>query len=295
MDLERHLAVLWKHRGIVLGGIVLGLIAALLAAYQPTSSGFERRGTEEWSSDSTLLVTQKGFPWGRVTLPAAPIPGTAVTPEARELEEALREQGGDIPYADPTRFSALALVYSVMSYSDRVRANAPGQPVPGSITAVPVDPTGQGGQELPILQITATSTSAGAAVELNRQTIAGLRRTLLQGQRRNSIPEDDRVQVEVLRGPTAATLIAGRSWVSSILALLLCLGGAIALAHLREGISFGRRRKAEFEGLAAEEFNVEPDLSLWNGTSSPWDRARADETGRLTSEFQKARGRTGDG
>jgi hypothetical protein len=295
MDLERHLTVLWAHRRIILGGVVLGLITAFLAAYQPTTGGFERRGSEEWSSNSLILVTQKGFPWGRVTLPAVPLPGTATSPEAAaELEEAIREEGDRIPYADPTRFSALALVYSVMSYSDRVRENLPGRPAPGQVTALPFDPTGQGQQLLPILQITTKSNSPSAARKLNQQTVAGLRLTVLEEQRRSSIPKNERVQLQVLSEPAGAALVAGRSWVSSILALLLCIGGAIALAHLREGISFGRGRKAEFEGLAAEEFNVEPDLSLWNGTSSPWDRARPDETRRLP-QFQKAPRRPGDG
>jgi hypothetical protein len=296
MDLERHLTVLLAHRRIILGGVVLGLITAFLAAYQPTTSGFERRGSEEWSSNSLILVTQKGFPWGRVTLPVAPLPGEATSPEtATVLEEAIREESDRVPYADPTRFSALALLYSVMSYSDRVRENLPGRPVPGQVTALPFDPTGQGDDLLPILQITTNSDSASAARELNRQTVAGLRRTILDEQRSSSIPENERVQLQVLSEPAGATLVAGRSWVSSILALMLCIGGAIALAHLREGMSIGRGRKAEFEGLAAEEFNVEPDLSLWNGTSSPWDGARADETRPLTPQFQKARNRPGDG
>src|SRR5919106_5246641 len=236
MDLDRHLAVLWKRRAIVIGGVLLGLVVAFLAAYQPGSDGLERRGGEEWSSSSMVLVTQEGFPWGRVTLPGETVPGEV--PDALTDPETTPD-GKDLKFADPTRFSGLALVYSVMSYSDQVRATLPGRPSADQITAAPFDPTGRGDQLLPIVQVTTIAGSAEAAHRLNQQTVAGLRQTIVRAQRINQIPQKDRVRLQLLKAADPPVLLAGRSWTSSILGFLLCIGAAIALAHLLEGLSMG--------------------------------------------------------
>ena len=61
MNLERHLRVLWNHKLVVAGGLILGFVLAFLAAYNVSSGGLERRGGEVWSSTSQIMVTQQGF------------------------------------------------------------------------------------------------------------------------------------------------------------------------------------------------------------------------------------------
>jgi len=244
MDLERHLAVLWRRRAILIGGLVLAVVTAFLAAYQPGPGGLERRGTEVWSSSSMIMVTQKGFPWGRVTLPGQQAtPGAALEPGT----DVPVDPSEGIPFADPGRFSALALVYSVMSYSDRVRAMLPGRPSADQIAATPFDPTGRGDQMLPIIQVTTKATSARGAFKLNGQTVAALGRVILRKQRVNDIPRRDRVQLDVLKRPDPPVLVQGRSWTSSILAFFLCVGAALILAHLLEGLAMasGRRGRGD--------------------------------------------------
>lgn len=241
MDLQRHLTVLWRHRRVVAGGLVLGLVTAFLAAYQPGWDGgpaLDRRGQEQWSSSSRLFVTQEGFPWGRVTLPVAPVPGQPAPSQPA---------GGEgVDYGDPTRFSSLAMLYSVLSNSDRVREALPGNPAPSQIQAFPYDPTGRGDQLLPIIQVTTMGASAQEAVALNRGTVAGLRELLVDEQERNRIPADERVRVEVLNEPEAPVLLAGRSVASSLLAFVLCAVAAVALAHLLEGLApAGPRRRTD--------------------------------------------------
>jgi hypothetical protein len=291
MDLDRHIAVLWKRRRIVIGGLILALVTALLAAYQPSSNGLVRRGTEQWSSSSLVLVTQKGFPWGRVTLPGSPtsdVPGATI-PDATTADPS---NLGHIKFADPTRFSSLAMVYSVMSYSDRVRAGLPGNPAPQQITAVPFDPTGRGDSQMPIIQITTTAASAADADKLNRETVDGLRRVIVREQTSNQIPEKDRVQLQTLKQPAPPLLLAGRSWTSSMLAFLLCIGAAIALAHIREGLAMSRERKAEPALLGADGASDGLDLGL---KPDPWGggrvRSRRDADGAHASTLSEYRNR----
>lgn len=262
MDLDRHFKVLWRHRAIVIGGFVLALVTAFLAAYNPTGGGFERRGSELWTSSSMVFVTQQGFPWGRVTLPSPQ--DLAADPDAGEIAE---DRFGDIPFSDPARLTQLALLYSVMSSSDEVRQMLPGPPAPDQIEALPYDPTGRGDQFLPIIQMNTRAGSAEAAHELNRQAVAALKRVLLQEQRSNGIRETDRVQLEVLKGPSAPVLEAGPSWTPSMLAFVLCIGAAIALAHLLEGLGLAvtRDRSARIGPLGVDVADLQPDSILGHG------------------------------
>lgn len=220
MNLERHLAVIWRHKVIVVTGVLLGGVLAFLAAFSVSGGTIERRGVETWSSESSLLVTQRGFPWGRVTLPGqAEVAGT-------------KQQFGD-----PGRFSTLAMLYSVISYSDEVRESLPERPDRDQIQAVPLDATGNGAVYLPIVRLTTTADTPAGARSLNRNTVVGLRTLLTTQQRQSSISPDERVQLNVLNAPSAPVLVSGRSMTAPLLAFLLCVLGAIAFAHIVESLS----------------------------------------------------------
>ncbi len=224
MNLERHLAVIWRHKVIVVTGILLGSVLAFLAAFSVSSGKPERRGVETWSSESSLLVTQRGFPWGRVTLP-----GEADV------------DGSKQQFGDPNRFSTLAMLYSVISYSDEVREGLPERPKRDQIQAVPLDATGNGAVYLPIVRLTTTAETAAGAQSLNEHTLAGLRNLLTTQQRRNGIAPDERIQLNVLNAPSEPILVSGRSMTAPLLAFLLCVLGAIAFAHIVESLQRIRR------------------------------------------------------
>src|SRR5215213_5112070 len=137
MDLGQHAAVLWRFRAVVAGGLALGILLAFLAAYQVSWDGgpsIRHRGTETWSSDSSLLVTQPGAPELRSTFPET-------------------VNRGEQQFAAPERFSALANFYSELALSDRVRSRLPERPKLGQIEAHPVE--GASGQPiLPVIKLT---------------------------------------------------------------------------------------------------------------------------------------------
>ncbi len=238
MNLERHLRVIWRNRLIVGAGILLGVVLAFLAAYQVGGSGVERRGSEKWSATSLILVTQEGFPWGRATLPVTTLPNQ-LAPTGQETSRDDR-----IQFADPTRFANLAVLYSVISYSDRVRARLPEKPKADQIQALPLDPTNSGNSFQPIVSLTTTADSAAGALSLNQHTYEGLRDLLISEQKANNIPTDERVLLNLLNKPQAATLVQPRSWTSSILAFLLCSIAAVALAHILEAVALSRTQNA---------------------------------------------------
>jgi hypothetical protein len=239
MNLERHLRVLWRRRLLVATGFVLACILAFLTAFSVTADGPKRRGSEVWSSSSQILVTQQGFPWGRVVLPdsskvtgdqATTVPDTSV--------------GDKIRYADPTRFVNLALLYSVISHSDDVRARLRGHPKPDQIQTTLLDPTNSGNSYLPIIQLTTKASTAAEALSLNRQTFDGLKSLLTAEQDSNGITGPNRVLLSVLNHPSAPAIVEGRSLTSAMLAFIMAIIATIAFAHIAEAISMARGRRA---------------------------------------------------
>jgi len=235
MNLGRHFGVLWRFKLVMAVGIGLGLVLAVLAAFHVPD--MKRRGAEQWQSQSDILVTQQGFPWGRVTLPEQ-----GITPAAAE---ALKESGqpvpnqsnkNQLPFADPGRFSQLALLYSTLAYSDQVRTSLPQNPKREQISATALDATGNGTNFLPVIRLTTTATSADAAVELNSAAFSAFQDLLKREQSGSKIPNNERVVLTVINRPDHPLLLSGRSKTPSALAFLLCIIGAIAVAHLLESL-----------------------------------------------------------
>jgi hypothetical protein len=179
MNLARHISVLWRFRAIVGLGLILGIAMAFLAAYKVPS--MERRGVEKWSAESSIFVTQEGFPWGRVTLGDATAPGM---PSASTDGN----DGSKTPFADPARFANLALVYSNLVQSDEVRGVLPGHPTRDQIEPRVLDATGGGVSFLPIIKLTVFEGSANGAVNLNRKAIAALRDYIERNQQHTNPP-----------------------------------------------------------------------------------------------------------
>jgi len=250
MNLERHLEVLWRHRLLVVTGLVLAVVVAFLATFKVSSSGLERRGSEVWSSTSQILVTQKGFPWGRVTLPSG-----ATTGAGSDQSGAAADGGGSkgqLQFADPGRFVNLALLYSVISDSDQVRARLTERPGPTDIQTSLLDPTNSGQANLPIVTLTTRAATPGGARTLNAHTFESLRDLLATEQKANRIYGANRVLLSLVNSPSQAVLVKGRSPSTAVLAFLLCVIATLALAHVVEAL--GQRRR----GSAAAEPTDQP-------------------------------------
>jgi hypothetical protein len=252
MNLNQHARVLWKHRTIVAAGLAMGLVLAVLAAFHVPS--MERRGSETWRAESNILVTQPGFPEGRVTLPETAASG------GQSATGGITSGGsggsGSQRFADPTRLSGLALLYAVIAHSDQVRAKLPERPAPGQIRAVALDATGNGTTFLPIIQLTTTAGSAAAAERLNVHAFDAFKGLLESEQEANDIEPSERIRLDVLNHPGEAALVQGRSLTASFVAFLLCMLATVALVHLLEGLSLRLHgvslRPAEEDGAGAE-------------------------------------------
>jgi hypothetical protein len=245
MDLQLYARVLWRFKAIVLLGLVLALTLALLSTVRIGRDGATYRSPELWSSTMRLIVTQSGFPEGRLYAQEPPRPGEdpATTPR-------LSSPSG-IPVVDPARFNSLAILYAELATSDAVRQLMRRQgPVRGQIVATPLRDE-RSGTLLPLIELGAISTSPRSSILLVMRASNALSSYLERQQRANNVPEPDRVVVEPIIQPRGAQLFRPRSKTMPIVVFLVVMFAVVGLAFLLESI---RPRPREADAPA------EPDV-----------------------------------
>jgi hypothetical protein len=236
MDLQLYARVLWRFKFIVLLGLLLALALSLLSTVKITSDGIKYRDQELWSSTMRLLVTQSGFPEGRLYAQEPPKPGEdpATTPP-------IASQSG-IPVVDPGRFNNLAILYAELATSDPVRLLMRRDgPVRGQIVATSLRDD-RSGTLLPMIDLAAISTSPRAAIMLALRGADALNTFIARQQRANDVPAADRVVVQTIVQPRGARLFQPRSKTMPIVVFLVVMFAIVGLAFLLESI---RPRPAE--------------------------------------------------
>ncbi len=140
MDLAQHAAVLWRFRAILAGGLVLGIVLAVLAAYQlPVLLAARVRDLDQRVLAADHPVRRPRVPDARRRRPPAAWPRAA-------------PDGADLEFADPNRLSALASLYAQLATGDRVRSQLPEKPKPAQIDAIALE--GNASTQLPVIKLT---------------------------------------------------------------------------------------------------------------------------------------------
>jgi hypothetical protein len=278
VELERHLGVFWRHRRLLGIAAFLGLVLAFVAAFKVPE--MKRRGETVYSSTSTIMVTQAGFPWGRVVLPgSADVPGATDAPTTGDSSS---KSDNQIDFADPGRFSNLATVYSILAHSDEIRLRLKQKVTPEQITAAPLDVNGRGDQFLPMIDITTTDKTAAAAFDLNSATIKALNNYLVEQMDSNDVPRRQRVELTTINKPTPPILVEGPSFAPPMLAFLLAIIAGISVCYILENFKLGRvigqirsdtaddefQRQAEQRGRLLVSMSGS-DAVEWRGPNEP--------------------------
>jgi hypothetical protein len=224
MDLGVYLRVLWRFRALVAAGILVSAGLAFLSHVRVDLDGgvpqVSYRTPLVWASTSTVLITERGFPWGASSLQ-----------DFEALQRGAQPKGPQ--YTDPGRFTQLALLYARLAKSDGVRAivDRKGRPKGASYSVSPVI---QDGITLPMLSISAWSTSPKDARELARVATEAFRSYIATEQNASAIPPERRVKLEVVRSANVARVISGRSIVRPMFVLIIALAATFALAFALE-------------------------------------------------------------
>lgn len=240
MHLARHASVLWRYRTVTAAGIGLAIVFAVLASYQVRSTGLTPRSSASWSATSSILVTQPGFPEGRVTLPQQEI-GAGVTTDGKDAvpeESAPKDQ---LEFADPARLAALGDLYAKFLTSDEVLSRVPERPSASQVMASPF--ASSSGVLLPVLELKTLGPTGEMARRINVNTYKALRDYLAERQSANAISTARRVDLKLLVTPKIA-LESGVKPTASVLAFFLVLLGTLAFTHLLEALRTRRQRTA---------------------------------------------------
>lgn len=235
MDVALYLRVLWRFRYIVLFGTVVAVALAFLAVFKVNPSGpsLSYRQHKLYQADTTLLVTQVGFPWGRTVLPSDP---TTTTPSS---------QNG-IQYADPSRFASLAVFYAHVANGDAVQALVKNDPSlrgdfrPTDVsqllaTASTPDPSTSNGV-LPFVDIEGLATSPREAVRISTTGAGILRGYIAKQQAAAAIPTNQRVVLSVFKHPDKVVVAVGRKKTLPILIFLTVMMATIGTVLLLENL-----------------------------------------------------------
>lgn len=223
MDFQLYARVLWRFKLFVVLGLMLAIALATLSLVRVSPERLTYRQSELWSSSTRLLVTQQGFPWGRL-----------LAQDPSLSEEAAKSLG--IPLADPNRLNNLTILYAELATSDPVlRLMRRAGPIRGKILVTPVV-VQDGRYTLPLIDIVAIATSPRGAMKLAIRSANAFQTYLTQQQRVNNIPDADRVVVQQVLRPRGAKIFQPRSKTMPIVVFLAVMFATVGLAFLLENL-----------------------------------------------------------
>jgi hypothetical protein len=247
MDLERYFRVVWRFKQLIVIGLLLAIALSFLSYASVKLSGagidVQPRGNETWQAQSTLLITQDGFPYGRA-VPRYTDPGPAKqTPAVQE--------------GDQTRFAALSNVYSQLANSNTVQAAVKSHvPVQGTVMAeAAVDPNGA---PLPLVTIKTTARTAAEASTLARGATLTFRDYVSRRQTEAGIAASERVVLQVLESGGNQQLLSPRKKTLPALIFMAVLAATLALAFVLENVGAASRPVPSGDRVVAAVPAAEP-------------------------------------
>ena len=220
MDFGLYVRVLWRFRVIVLLGLLLGTSLAALSLVKVGTDGVSYRQDELYAATTRLLVTQTGFPEGRLY-------GTSPT-------ETVDPNG---PVVDPGRFNNLAVLYAELATSDPVKIlMLRDGPVRGKVIANPVVGGGEFKTLLPMIDLTAIATSPARSIRLAQRSADALTSYVRDKQEASRVPVDDRAVIQAVIRPGQVQLFRPRSKTMPIVVFAAVMFVTVGLVFILENL-----------------------------------------------------------
>jgi hypothetical protein len=230
MDLRLYARVLWRFKFIVVLGFVFALALAAFSVVRVSSTGVTYRESRLWASRMRLLVTQTGFPEGRLYAQTPTKPGET------DLTTGNQAAKLGIPIVDPGRFNTLAIIYADLLTSDPVRQLMRRDgPIDGQVIATPMKDD-QSGILLPFIDVASIAPSATGAMSLGVRSANALNSYLRDEQKANNVPVSDRVVVRTINAPKGASVFQPRSKTMPVVIFLVLMFATVGLAFLLENL-----------------------------------------------------------
>lgn len=211
MDIGLVLAILWRSKRLVLGGVLLGIALAVFSYGRPGLSHgaptLMPRGADVWHSESQLLITQTGFPYGRAG------------------------------YEHVGVLASLSPIYANLANGSTVQAEISRQGerlgISGSVEATEAwNPATSVG--LPFVDLTASAPTRTAAVQLASSAASVLQSYVAAQQASAKIPPSARVELPIVKAGVNTKLVKGPKLSVPILVFMAVLIAIASVAVLKE-------------------------------------------------------------
>ena len=213
MDLSLYGRVIWRFRWLVALGLILAIALSVLSVAKFSSHGLSYRKHEVWQSSTTVLLTQHGFIWGRAVIPPTQAGST----------------GG------PAWLYGLTALYAQFASSDDVKALMlhDGASKNWTLTAAPVISSGSS-SALPVIALAGLAYTPAGAVQATLVGRTAFLQYVKSRQASAAIPDNERVDLQVLQNATPPVLVQPRKKTLAIVILLAVLSATIGLAFVLE-------------------------------------------------------------
>lgn len=233
MDLRLFWSVIRRHKRLTITGPILGIVLAVLSYGHPGLSHGKPtvipRGAEVWESQSELLVTQQGFPYGSAVQQFTPASGKAQP----------------VPIGDISHLSSLAQVYVLLANGTAIQTELRrAAPVPGTVKAAEVFDPNTGGI-LPFVQLTATAPTSADARILAAGAAKTLQNWIASQQTAAGVTGSQRAVLAVVQNGSQTTLVTGHKLTIPMMVFIAFLAGSLALAFMLDN---PRRRPEAGDG-----------------------------------------------
>jgi len=219
MDLALFIRVVWRFKYIVAGGLLLAILLAVLAMARPSFSGglptLKYRKSEVWQSQTSLLLSQPGFPYGRAA-----------------LANGASAQPGSQSYADAAGLSNLASLYANLASSDAVKSQLGLKPGELLTATAQLNPSNQ---PLPVVGILGDAATPKEASALSREAASVFRKYIERQQRAAGIPSGQRIILQVISG-TKVQLLVGHKKTIPIVAFITVMIATFGLIFVLENL-----------------------------------------------------------
>lgn len=239
MDIGLYVRVVWRFRFLIALGFAAACLLATLAVAQLDFKGgvptLTYRKHELWMGSQKLLITQKGVPWGRLSLPTTSGSTTSSSSSKGQV------------FADPSRLASLAPFYAQLANSAAIQRFFP----IGSVKATPVvDNSTAYANVLPILQFNAFAFTPQKADSLAQSAAKLFRNYVTKQQASASIPQGQRVLLQPLTDTMPPLLVQPRKKSLAIVAFVTIMIATLGLAFILENL---RPRERTLVEVAADE------------------------------------------
>jgi hypothetical protein len=221
MDLHLTWQVIWRFKILVAFGLVLATVLAFLSMVSVNLSGsphFAYKTKPTYESLTTVFVTSHGFPYGSLKLRAG-----SKAPDAPQ---------GSVDTGQLRDFATIYLQYAQSDAVKRMIAKRGG--LDGIVQAFPVFASDS--SVLPIITLSAISTTPDRARNLARRHLDALELFLSRNQQAAGIAPDDRVIIQPVNGPQPAHLLQGRKKTKAIMIFLAVSIAVLALSFMLENL-----------------------------------------------------------